>query len=96
MKSSETMSVGEIIDVFFKHGGNEDAFKYHKIASLWPQVAGATLADATLRCYASDHALHVYISSAPVKSELKFVADALVRRLNEAAGDDIINRIIIH
>lgn len=40
--------------------------------------------------------MHVHIDSAALKNELSYLRDTLVRQLNEAAGKEVINAIIIH
>jgi hypothetical protein len=40
--------------------------------------------------------LHVCIASASLKNELSFLSSSIVKRLNEAAGANVISKIIFH
>lgn len=64
--------------------------------SVWPQVVGKDIALYTGRIFVRDTTLHVYITSAPLKEELGYARDLLVKRLNEAVGAEVIDSIIIH
>ncbi|MDE6109741.1 MAG: DUF721 domain-containing protein, partial [Muribaculaceae bacterium] len=50
----------------------------------------------TVRRWVDAGTLHVIISSAPLKSELGMMRTAIIDRLNEAAGKNVINDIAFH
>lgn len=96
MKKSEAESVGTLINRFLAESGNSEAFDRAKICFLWPEIVGPGVNRHTVRRWVDGDMLHVVISSAPLKNELMFLRSELTRRLNEAAGAEVIKNIVIH
>ncbi len=90
------MSVTDILNLYINDAGRRDVFDRHKIEYLWGDVVGQAINRATIRRYVDGDVLHVYISSAPLKSELAFMAEAIVKTLNNAVGSQIISKLAIH
>lgn len=96
MKRSEAKTVGEIFSEAMAQAGMTDVYDEQRASYLWPEIVGATVNRMTTRRYVDRGVLHVYISSAPLKSELSFLTDTLMRRINESIGKNVIHSIIIH
>ncbi len=96
MKRTEAQSVGEIIRNIIENNGNAEQFNRQKIAYLWSEIVGPVINQQTIRRYVDGDILHVYIASAPLKSELAFMIEPLVKTLNEAVGSHVISKIVIH
>lgn len=96
MKKTEAMSVTDILNLYIEDAGRRDVFDRRKVEFLWGEVVGQAINRATLRRYVDGDVLHVYLSSAPLKSELAFMAEAIVKALNDAVGSQIINKLAIH
>lgn len=96
MKKHYAMSVGEIIDSAIARTGNRDEYYRQQICYQWQEVVGAMINRYTLRRYVDGTTLHVYISSASLKNELRFRTGQLVEALNRVVGKDIIDKIMIH
>ncbi len=90
------MSVGEIIDQAIAGTGNRDEYYRQQICYQWQEVVGPIVNHYTMRRYVDGTVLHVYISSASLKNELRFRTDDLVAALNRTAGKDIITTIMFH
>lgn len=96
MKRTEPLSITEILDLYMNMGGNRDEMDRRKVEFAWADVVGQTINRATTRRYVDGSTLHVYLNSAPLKSELSFMTAPLVKALNEAVGSDVINKIVFH
>lgn len=96
MKRTYPRLVSDIIREAIEQSGQSNTYDQHRLCYLWSEVVGPHISSLTTRRYVLDNVLHVYIASAPLKEELAFAAPALVQRLNEAVGKEIIHRIIIH
>lgn len=93
------MHIGDIISRAIEESGCADAFMSQHICYLWPEAVGATLNRYTTARWVSRDELHVVIAGGPAKSEITFMADAIVRRLNELAGtadNPVVRRLIVH
>ena len=87
---------GEIIESALKETNTTTSFNEHKVCYLWPEIVGPGINRYTTRRFVESGALHVFISSAPLKSELQYMRSHLVEELNKAAGADVITTIVIH
>lgn len=96
MKRTEAMAVGDILRAMIESDGNSATFDRQKLCYLWSEIVGPEINRHTIKRYVDGDALHVYISSGPLKSELAYVSDHLVQALNEATGHKVIKKIIIH
>lgn len=96
MKRSEPRKFSDIFSEAMNQAGLADSYDEQRASFLWADIVGPTVNRLTLRRYIADGVLHVYISSAPLKSELSFLTDTLVRRINEAIGRQIVKSIVIH
>ena len=96
MRKSEAESIGSLINRYIAESGNSDAFDRGKICFLWPEIVGPGVNRHTVRRWVDGDMLHVVITSAALKNELMFLRSELTRRLNEAAGANVISNIVIH
>lgn len=96
MKRTDAIAVGDILKAMIESEGDTATFDRQKVSFLWSEIAGPTINRATTRRFVDGDTLHVFISSAPLKSELAFMAGGLVEKLNEAVGKRIIKKIAIH
>lgn len=98
MKKTDAQQVGDIIrDVFARAGQTDNASRYRALVN-WVNVVGPGINRLTSRRYvAPDGVMHVFISSASVKSDLQFMRPQLLEQLNAYAGaPGTITDIIIH
>lgn len=96
MKKHEAMSVGDIIKQAISQTGHADDFDRQRACYLWAEVVGPTINSYTTRRWVDGDALHVFLTSAPLKQELSFHKERLAQLINERVGRNIISRIIIH
>lgn len=96
MKSSDAISVGDILKAEIKAEGQSDNFARHQICYLWSEVVGPVINKATVRRYVEGDVLHVYLTSASLKNELAFTTDRLIDALNNAVGSNVISKIVFH
>lgn len=90
------MSVGEIIDRAIASTGNRDEYYRQQACFMWQEVVGPMVNRYTMRRYIDGTTMHVYISSASLKNELRFRTGDLVEALNRLVGKDIIDTILFH
>lgn len=96
MKRSDAKTFGEIFSEAIARTGMNEVYDEQRAAFLWTEIVGPTVNRLTTRRYISEGVLHVYISSAPLKSELNFLTETLRERINEAVGHPVVKSIIIH
>lgn len=96
MKKTEAQQVGDLLKAMMESGGDTDSFNRQKLTYLWSEIVGPIINQATTRRYVEGDILHVYISSGPLKNELAYMTPRLVDKLNEAVGQRVIKKIVIH
>jgi len=95
MRRSETLNISEIISSLLKQQGLEDKLYENRLMNSWEELLGKSIGRATRHMYIKDRVLFVHISSSVVKHEIMMIRDALVVRLNEKAGKDVIEKIVL-
>ncbi|MBJ2167386.1 MAG: DUF721 domain-containing protein [Muribaculaceae bacterium] len=96
MKHREAIAIGPLIDRLIDSCGARSTFEQQRVCYLWPEVMGPAINRRTARRWMDGGTMHVVITSAPLKSELGMMRSAIIARLNEAAGKDIVTSIVFH
>lgn len=96
MKKYETLSVGEIIRRAMEQTGSMDTYMQQQACFIWPDIVGPAINQATIRRWVNGSELHVCLSSAPLKNEVMFLSDQIIKMLNKNLGQNVITKIIIH
>lgn len=98
MKKIEPQQVGDIIRDVFRRAGQEENAERHRALVNWVNVVGQGINQQTTRRYVTDQGvMHVYITSAAVKSDLMFLRQQLIDNLNSYAGrPGTITDLVIH
>ena len=96
MKRRDPIQIGDLIRLTIEKAGVAERFDGQKVCYLWPEVVGPTINRYTTRRWVSRDELHVAIASGPLKTELAYMSEGIVKRLNELAGRHVISKIVIH
>ena len=94
MRRSNTQSLSEVLKQYIEENRMERKLKEVDIVQGWENLLGKTIARYTRNIYIRNRILYVEITSAVVKNELFLMREEICRRINENAGDGMINRII--
>ena len=82
MKRTEARNIGQIINDLLKREHLDVALDEHRVNRY------------TIKRYVKDGVMTVHLSSASLANELMLNRQALIQRINEALGRDIIHEII--
>ena len=96
MKRTDPLSIRQIIDQVMDTSARKDEMLAMRASYLWADIVGPGVNRFTTRRYVKDGILHVNISSGPLKSELSFRREAIVSRINEILGRQVIRGIRFH
>jgi len=94
-RSNPTRRAGQALQAFLKSLGLLEQSREGVICLLWPEVAGEWYARHTY--VTSVHGPAVYVrceDDSPRAQQLKLDAPAIIKRLNEALGEDVIEEIL--
>ena len=85
--------IGELLADFIHGSELEQPLMERKIVALLPMVLGATVAQMTGEVEVKNGVLYVHVYSATLRSQLFDIRHDLVRKLNEAAGANVLKDI---
>ncbi len=94
MRRSNTQSLSEVLREYIEQNRIDRKLKEVDVVQGWETLLGKTIAHYTRNLYIRNRILYVDISSSVVKNELFLMREEICRRINENAGDHIIDRIV--
>ena len=95
MRRSETQNISEVIKQLLKEQGLEGKIAENRLLNSWEDVLGKLVSKHTRSLYIKNRTLFVSLRSSIVRNEILMIRDQLVKKLNEKAGSDIIDEIVI-
>ncbi len=95
MRRSKTVNISEIISALLKEQGLEGKLAENRLINSWEDVLGRSVARVTTNLYIKDRTLFVSLKSSIVRSELLMIRDEILKRLNERAGSEVIDKIVL-
>lgn len=94
MKRTQAQTVGQIVENFLKQENLDTQLDELRANALWPQIVGDGINRYTARRSVAGGVLTVYITSAPLRNELMLMRTAIMARINEALGREVIRDIV--
>lgn len=95
MKKSNETSVGDAIRQFLKDNRLEDKLNETRLISAWETVTGALVARHTEKLQIRNRKLYVKVDSASLRQEIDYQRTKLRIELNQVAGAEVIDEIIV-
>ncbi len=96
MKKSNEILLKDAIEAFLKDNNLQTKLNETKIIGAWEEVTGKLISRHTLQMYVKDRTLFVKVDSAALREELTYQRSKLVKKLNQAAGVEVIEDIKIN
>ena len=94
MRKSNTQPLSEVLREYIRSMNMEKKLKEVDVVASWESVLGKTIAHYTQKIYLSKNILYVEISSPIVKNELLMMREHIRQRLNEEAGEEMVEKIV--
>ncbi len=95
MKTSNEQSLKEVLQEMVEFYKLKSKLNQTKIRQLWHQMMGKVVSNYTTDIKLRRKKLYVNISSAPLREELSFGKEKIVKMLNEELGGEYIENVII-
>lgn len=95
MERKQEKKIGSLLDEFLRKNNLQKGYAEYKIIKAWDNLLGKSIAKATKEIYIRDRKLFVKLHSSVMRNELSMIKDALLQRLNEEVGNEVITDIII-
>lgn len=95
MRRSKTISLAEALQDYIKEMNLEGKLNEVHLIGSWEEIVGKAIASRTSKIYIKDQVLYVHLSSSVVRNELFMLRQALMEKLNERAGGEVIKEIVL-
>ena len=95
MRRTKTTTIGEILQEFFSRPYVAAKVAEGRLPDYWRIAVGDAVADITTELKLERRILFVKVSSSVIRQELFYRRDELTHRLNELAGIELVNNIVV-
>jgi predicted nucleic acid-binding Zn ribbon protein len=91
----DVISLGEALKRFLDKSRIKPAIQSMQIEDHWEKVMGSTIAKFTDRIEIRNGTLFIYTQMAPLKNELVFQRDLIIKRINESMNETIVREVVV-
>ncbi|MBN1143187.1 MAG: DUF721 domain-containing protein [Bacteroidales bacterium] len=95
MRKSHTQKISDVIRESLREMQIDRKLKEVNMVSQWESLMGRTVASRTSKIYIRNRILHIHVTSSVLKNELIMLRQDIISRLNEKAGERLIEEIVI-
>jgi predicted nucleic acid-binding Zn ribbon protein len=95
MRKSNTQKISEVILDCLRDMQIDRKLKEVQLVTQWESMMGKTVANRTSRIYIKNGILYIHVTSSVLKSELLMMRGEILEKLNEKAGERMIEEIVI-
>ena len=91
----EPQLIGKVLSEIVESKALYRGITNEKINGLWNQLLGDNILQFTDKVELRNETLYVSLSSAPLREELSYGKEKIMRMLNEEMGKEIIKKIVL-
>jgi predicted nucleic acid-binding Zn ribbon protein len=95
MERKDVHKIDSLLQQFVKTYGLEKGLAEYRLMKSWNELLGITIARKTKSLRIQNRKLYVSLHSSVVRNELSLMKDTLIPKLNEAAGMDVIDDVVL-
>ena len=95
MQRKEVKKIDSLLQQFVKANRLEKGLAEYRLMKSWKDLLGITVAKKTKSLKIQNRKLYVTLQSSVVANELSLIKDSLIPKLNEAAGMDVIDDVVL-
>lgn len=95
MKRQGELSLGDALKAYMHKGPLRNQMNKVRIQEVWKKVMGKTIAKYTRSLKVKNRKLIIATDIAPLKQELSYSKELIIKRINEALGENLIDEVII-
>lgn len=92
---SDAISLGDALKRFLDKSRIKPAIQSMQIEEHWEKVMGTTIAKFTDRIEIRNGTLFIYTQMAPLKNELVFQKELIIRRINESLNEQVVREVVV-
>lgn len=93
--SSNEQSLKDAIGEFLKVSGLSGKLAERKIIDNWEKIVGKMIAKHTKGVSIHNKKLFLRVDSAPLRQELFYSREKIIKMLNEEAGEEVVKEVVL-
>ena len=96
MKRTQAIKISEILRDFYKENPQiRQKILEVRVQRAWGELLGPMIMRSTQQLFVKNRVLHVFLNSSVLRNELLLNRKRLLKSLNDYAGEEVINDIVI-
>lgn len=95
MRRKNTQTIGEVLHEYIESMRLGRKLKESRIERQWEYLVGKNAASLTRKVYIRNKVLYVYLESSVLRNELLMMRETLIKRINEEAGEELVNKVVL-
>ena len=95
MRRTNSQPLKDVINDYLRALGIDTKIKEVRLIRNWEEVIGKTVAKSTQNIYIKNRILFVHLNSSIIRNELLMIKTGLIQALNNKAGENLIDDIIL-
>lgn len=95
MRRNEPRPLKDIIGECLEDLNIRRILKEKQIITQWENILGKAISNRTRKVFIKNRTLYVQLNSSVVRAELMMIKQAILEKVNEIAGEKLIDNIII-
>jgi predicted nucleic acid-binding Zn ribbon protein len=95
MKRNNTQPIGEVLKEYVASMRISSKLKESRLKDQWEKMLGKNAASLTKKLIIKNKVLYVYLDSSVLRNELLMMRETLINRINEMAGEELVNKIVL-
>ncbi len=92
--SSNEQSIKNAIGSYLRSNRLSGKLAEKKVIDSWPKLMGKMIENHTKQISIASKKLYVQLDSAPLRQELFYSREKIIKMLNDAAGEKVIEEIV--
>jgi predicted nucleic acid-binding Zn ribbon protein len=88
-------SLQDALQQFIKNSRFKNDIQAYQIKEVWESIMGKTVAKYTEHIQIIGKTLFITTPVAPLKNELSFQKETILKRVNEALGENVVSEVVI-
>ncbi len=95
MSKTNEQPLGEVIEELLRRYNLKDQWDATRVVQSWENIVGSYIASHTTDIHLNKGVLFVYLDSDALRNELLYAKTLLIGKLNEVAGYNIVDDIVL-
>ncbi len=95
MRKSNTEHIQAVVDDYLKSLGIYHKVREYRVIREWEKLMGQTISKSIVKSYIKDRKFFIYTKSSVVRNELFMIREGIKDKMNELAGMQLVDDVIL-